>query len=441
MKEPKEVKKYPTRPIQSWAKMKELRTDHFWHTWKAHDKGDLVVMGQPTLDAILAGFGNVATPAYDPNFNRVLRDVEQVQHLQEIMDAQGYGNELCHAMRMQLGGMFEGTSIRSPSGKVVKPDFIFQWHLCSALAKCAQIAGEHMGIPFFLVDSPPHNTPGWKESFVAQLQEFIEWAEKLTGRKYDDEKLIEAMKNEWESMVTFARMNELCQAIPTPLDSRHIQSLRMPTVTLRYKKEGVEYCHMLYDEVKERVKDGISARGFEGMRLRGNITSSNIIGNFFNQRLNRFHESYGAIAVPGPITAFAAWSTYEDGSWYVPQTPMERGIDIRTREDALNAEADLWLGTRADRPHLIILGLHPKFAIQEVKQWHIDAVILGVMHSIEATCAAGPVETKLALQEAGIPVMVYENSMCDPRFFDESRAREQAATFFESLGMKKIFDV
>ncbi len=436
----KEVKKYPTRPIESWAKMKELRTDHFWHTWKAHDKGELVVMGQPTLDAVLAGFGNVSTPAYDPNFNRVLRDVEKTQHLQEIMDAQGYGAELCHAMRLQLGGMFEGTNIRSPQGKVVKPDFIFQWHLCAPLAKCAQIAGEHMGIPFFLIDSPLSNAPGWKESFIDQMLEFIEWAEKLSGRRYDDEKLIEATKYEWESMVTFARMNELCQAIPTPLDSRHLQSLRMPTVTLRYKKEGVEYCHMLYDEVKERVKDGISARGFEGMRLQGNITSNNIMGNFFNQRVNRFPEMYGAIAVPGPVTAFAAWSLRDDGTWYAPQTPMEKGIEIRTREDALAAEADLWLGTRMDRPQMISLSAHPKAVVQEVKQWHIDAVIMSIMRSMEAACMAAPMESRLALQKEGIPVLVLENSMCDPRFFDEPRVREQSSTFFESLGMKKIFD-
>ncbi len=432
----KEVKKYPTRAIQSWAKMKELRTDHFWHTWKAHDKGELVVMGQPTLDAVLAGFGNVATPAYDPNFNRVLRSVDKVLEQQEIVDAQGYGSELCHAMRMQLGAMFEGTNIRSPEGKVVKPDFIFQWHNCSPLAKCAQIAGEHMGVPFFLIDSPPSQAPGWKKSFVGQLQEFIEWAEKLTGRKYDDEKLIEATKNEWESMVTFGRMNELQQAIPAPLDGRHMQSLRMPTVTIRYKKECVEYCHALYDEVKERVKDGISARGYEGMRLHGSI------GTFFNQRLNRFPESYGAITV-GVVGAFVAWAVKDDGTWYVPRTPAERGIDIRTREQALEAEADLWMGgARAGGPDMRVnhIDMVPRIVLKEVEQWKIDAVILALNYSMEAACAGGPVEVKLALQEAGIPVMMYESSMCDPRFYDEARAREQATTFFESLGMKKIFD-
>ncbi len=432
----KEVKKYPTRPIESWAKMKELRTDHFWHTWKAHDKGELVVMGQPTLDAVLAGFGAVATPAYDPNFNRVLRDVERVQHLQEIMDAQGYGNELCHAMRLQLGGMFEGTNIRSPMNKVIKPDFVFQWFMCAPLAKCAQIAGEHMGVPYFLIDSPPFNAPGWKESFVGQLQEFIEWAEKITGREYDDEKLIEATKNEWKSMVAFGRMNEYTQTIPTPIDGRHIQSLRMPTVTIRYKKECVDYCEMLQEEVKQRAKDGISARGFEGMRMRGGI------GTMFNQRMNRYAEMYGGITVPGPQGAFAAWTTREDGSWFVPKTPMEKGIEIRTREDALNAEADLWQGGGREGGGAlrIIENLVPKIVVQEAKQWHIDAVIIGEQRSTEAACGGAPIETKRALEEAGIPVMTYDTSMCDPRYYDESRAVEQVTTFFESLGMKKIFD-
>jgi benzoyl-CoA reductase subunit B len=429
----KEIKKYPTRPLEAWAKMKELRSDHFWHTWQAHDKGELVVMGQPTLDAILAGFGNVATPAYDPNFNRMLRDVDRVLALQETMDVKGYGDGLCHAMRMQLGAMFEGTNIKSPEGKVVKPDFIFQWHLCHPLAKVAQIAGEYMDVPFFLVDSPPKGAPGWKEWFVDEMQEFIEWAEKLTGRKYDDEKLVEATKNEWESMVTFARMNEFTQVIPTPIDGRHMQSLRMPTVTLRFTKEGVDYCHMLYDEVKQRVADGISAHGYEGMRLAGSI------GTMFNQRLGRFPEQYGATNVPGPMLAFSAWTTQPDGTWYVPQTPMERGIEIRTREDALSAEAELWLGGgRMDNARAIIDNIVPAATLREVEQWHIDAVIMGLNPSQEAACGTGVLENKLALEKAGVPVMLYDTSPADPRYFDEAHVVEQATAFFESLGMTKM---
>jgi len=429
----KEIKKYPTRPLEAWTKMKELRSDHFWHTWRAHDEGELVVMGQPTLDAVLAGFGNVATPAYDPNFNRVLRDVSRVLDFQETMDVKGYGDGLCHAMRMQLGAMFKDTNIKSPEGKIVKPDFIFQWHLCHPLAKCAQIAGEYMGVPYFLVDSPPRNAPGWKEWFVDEMQEFIEWAEKLTGREYNDEKLIEATKNEWESMVTFARMNEFTQVIPTPLDARHMQSLRMPTVTLRFTKEGVDYCRLLYDEVKQRVADGVSARGYEGMRLAGSI------GTMFNQRLSRFPEQYGATSVPGPTLAFSAWTNKEDGTWYVPQTPMERGVEIRTREDALAAEAELWLGGgRMDNARAIIDNVVPAAVLREAEQWHIDAVVMPFNPSTEAACGHGIIENKLALEKAGIPVMLYDMSPADPRYFDEARVIEQATAFFESLGMTKM---
>jgi benzoyl-CoA reductase subunit B len=430
----KEVKKYPTRPLESWAKMKELRSDHFWHTWQAHDKGELVVMGQPTLDAILSGFGNVATPAYDPNFNRVLLDPNRITHYQETMDVKGYGDGLCVAMRMQLGAMFEDKNITSPEGKVVKPDFIFQWHLCHPLAKVAQIAGEYMGVPYFLVDSPPRNAPGWKEWFVAQMQNFIEWAEKITGRKYDDEKLVEATKNEWEMMVTFARMNEFTQAIPTPLDGRHMQSLRMPTVTYRFKKEGVAYAHMLYDEVKQRVADGISARGYEGMRLFGGAVGGRGEGG------RGFNEKYGVVSVPGPALAFSAWTTKDDGTWYVPTTPKERGIEIRTREDALGAEAELWLGGgRVDNAHMIIENIMPKAAVKEVEQWHIDAVIMGVEPSTEAACGAGALERYLALKEAGVPILFLEGAGGFmgrvPTVAENNRRREQVTVFFESLGM------
>ncbi len=432
----KEIKKYPTRAIKSWARMKELRTDHFWHTWKAHDRGNLVVMGQPTLDAVLAGFGNVATPGYDPNFNRVLRNVDKILEYQEVVDAQGYGHELCSAMRVQLGGMFLGTNVRSPEGKVVKPDFIFQWHNCAPLAKCAQIAGEHMGVPYFLVDAPPTNIPGWKEWFILQMQEFIEWAEKLTGREYDDEALIESVKNEWECRVTFAKIGQLTSVIPAPIDSRHMQSLRMPSISYGYKKEGVEYAHMLLDEVELRVKDGISARGFEGMRMLGRIST------MFNVRLSRFPERYGVISIPGPRGAFDVWKIMEDGTWTIPQTPMAQGINIRTREDALGWGAELWLGEGSRQ---LLTQLQPQAAISEIKQWQADGVLLWRDHSTEAACGspsgAGVLEIKLAMDKAGIPAFFYESSRADPRYFDEAKVLEQATFFFENtLGLPKIFD-
>jgi benzoyl-CoA reductase/2-hydroxyglutaryl-CoA dehydratase subunit BcrC/BadD/HgdB len=85
-----------------------------------------------------------------------------------------------------------------------------------------------------------------------------------------------------------------------------------------------------------------------------------------------------------------------------------------------------------------LLNIVPQVVVQLVKQWHIDAVIMGHNRSTEAACGGGPLETKRALQEAGIPVMMYETSMCDPRYYDEAKAVEQVTTFFESLEMKII---
>jgi len=58
--------------------------------------------------------------------------------------------------------------------------------------------------------------------------------------------------------------------------------------------------------------------------------------------------------------------------------------------------------------------------------------------STEAACGHGIIENKLALEKAGIPVMLYDMSPADPRYFDEARVIEQATAFFESLGMTKM---
>ena len=49
---------YKTKPIECWAKMKELRRSRFRNTWEAQDRGDIVVMGMPMISqAIPCGIG------------------------------------------------------------------------------------------------------------------------------------------------------------------------------------------------------------------------------------------------------------------------------------------------------------------------------------------------------------------------------------------------
>ena len=52
--------------------------------------------------------------------------------------------------------------------------------------------------------------------------------------------------------------------------------------------------------------------------------------------------------------------------------------------------------------------------------------------------AVGQMEIRLALAEAGIPVMTYEGNVGDPREFDEGRTLARIDAFMESVGLKLL---
>jgi len=85
------------------------------------------------------------------------------------MDVKDMVMDYGHAMRMQLGAMFKDTNIKSPEGKIVKPDFIFSGIYVTRWRNGSDCR-EYMGVPYFLVDSPPRNAPGWKECLLMKCR-------------------------------------------------------------------------------------------------------------------------------------------------------------------------------------------------------------------------------------------------------------------------------
>jgi benzoyl-CoA reductase subunit B len=75
--------------------------------------------------------------------------------------------------------------------------------------------------------------------------------------------------------------------------------------------------------------------------------------------------------------------------------------------------------------------------IRIVKEWSVDGVMLHYNRGCEGL-SLGIAETRLALLEAGIPVMTFEGNMGDEREFDESRTMARIDAFMESLGLERL---
>src|SRR4030042_4681258 len=140
--------RYETKPIECWARMKELRRMRFRHTWEAHEKGESVITG--TLEwfmSLCAGLGDFANPSYGPFTTGLMREPHQAIRCLDKVDAMGYRHDLCAPMRVNLGQLFTGMVDKSPNGKPFKPDLVFQPNMCFNMPKTGQIYATYFKIP------------------------------------------------------------------------------------------------------------------------------------------------------------------------------------------------------------------------------------------------------------------------------------------------------
>jgi benzoyl-CoA reductase subunit B len=430
---------YETKPIDCWAKMKELRRARFRNNWEARSRGDLVIMGEHMGNkALWTGFGtgHYANMSFSPYWTGVIRNPDETVRLLSYVDSKGYGQQVCGALKIHLAHILMGVATKSPSGETIIPDFIYQDNFCPQVARLGHIVSKHLGVPYLYTESFRGSDPEKSREYqLEQVKENIERAEKITGMKYDDEKLIEAIKNELQTAKLVSQICELNKSIPAPLDGRQLASLGLPAVTMSHQKESVEFYKMLLDEVKYRVQNQISARGFERKRLMMDTFP------WVAPHLFRYPEKYGAVVVAGDHPFLnARFEADENGDWVAITGIDELCSSIRTREDALRATVG---GGRVGKSK----GGHgsQNWRIEQVvgepiemaKQWHCDGMILAGERDCFQQMSFG-LETKLLATSQGMPAMFFYSVLADIRQFDAVGLQKRFDIFLGSLGLTKI---
>ena len=426
--------KYPTEALKSWGKAKELRDKYYRNYATAHEKGGLRWTGGAwAFDSIPAGLGDDVYPITgEPYAAGIAFNKKFSLRCLEAAESKGWARDLCAYMRNYWGSMY--LNEYNFGGEYPKPDFAFQDHICCSHAKWYQHVAEYKNIPYFCIDvsvGPYRDLDEDKLMFVVnQMHESIEFLERVTGREYDDEKLIQAVKNETRSTSTWAEICTLNKAIPAPLEEKSMYSLYVLLTLNKHDKEIADYYEELRDEVKDRVARGIAAVANERCRL---MSDTQPPWGFL--KIFRYLEKFGALSV-GSLYSFALegiWEDKPDGSWGARTTPMALGVPMDTREQALRVLAD-WNLSKPEWQHFYDADLKSQMMLRIVKEWKLDGVMLHMNRGCEGlSCGIG--ENRLAIAAAGVPVMSFEGNMGDEREFDESKTRDRIDAFMETLGL------
>jgi len=433
------VAKYKTEPLKCWAKAKELRDKYYQDYATAHERGGIRWTGGAwSFDAIPYGLGDDVYPITgEPYAASIAFNKEFSLKCMEATEAKGWARDLCSYMRNYWGSMY--LNKYNFGGPYPKPTFAFQDHICCSHAKWYQVVAEHEDIPYFNIDvsvGPYHlikDNPQKIKYIVDQMHESIEFLEKVTGREYNDDKLIEAVKTDMRSTSTWAKICELNKNVPAPLEEKSMYSFYVFGTLSKAKKEFADFYDELYDEVKDRVDRGIAAVANERCRL---MSDTQPPWGFL--KVFRYLEKYGAISV-GSLYTFGLvgnWEVKKDGTWGARETYMEKGIEINTRDEALTALAD-WTLSRPEWQHFYDPGLKTEMMLRIAKEWKLTGVMLHLNRGCEGL-STGIMENRLGLVESGIPVMTFEGNMGDEREFDLGRTMTRIDSFMETLDLEPI---
>jgi len=434
-----EVKIYETRPLKCWGKTKELREEYYRDYARAGEKGGHRWAGSGiAFDALVNSLGdNFYQLTGEPYGASVSLSPELSLKCLEAVESKGFARDLCAYMRNYWGSLL--INHYAFGGEFPKPEFNFTSHFCCMHSKWYQWAAEEEGVPFFGIDYAMGEVNDIKtrrhrvDYVVNQCYEALEWLEKVTGEKSDDERLIRAVRNECEATSLWAHICTLNKAVPAPIDEKTLFSFYLFLVLMKSKPQVANLFRELKAELEDRIQNKIAALANERCRL---IHHSQPPWPFLE--VFRYMESYGAVSIGSYYTYClgAAWELDDQDHLVPAKTPWERGQDIKTREDAIKALAEWNVMYRPIAHATYTAEPLIKGVLSIVRDWKADGAIMHYNRGCEGT-SLHVAEVRQALLKAGVPVTSYEGNHADAREFDIGSTMNRIDAFMESLELKK----
>jgi benzoyl-CoA reductase subunit B len=427
---------FKQEPLKCWPKAKELREKYYADYASAHERKALRWTGGAwSFDAIPYGLGDDVYPLTGEPYAASIAFMKDFSlQCLEATEAKGWARDLCSYMRNYWGSMY--LNKYAFGGPFPKADFAFQDHICCSHGKWDQHVSEYEKIPYFCIDvsvGPYEGMNSAKLKYVVdQMHESIEFLEKATGRKYNDEKLIAAVNNECRLTSTWAEICCLNKQKPAPLDEKSMYTLYVFGTLSKAKKEFADFYEEVLAEVKDRLARGIAAVPNERCRL---MSDTQPPWGFLS--VFRYLEEYGAVSI-GSLYTFSLigiWEDKPDGTWGPRTTPAQKGIKIKTRDQALRILAD-WNLSKPEWQHFYDPTIKTRMMKRIYDEWQLDGVMLHLNRGCEGL-SCGIMENHHGLSQMNVPVMTFEGNMGDSREFDLARTMDRIDAFMERLGLKK----
>ncbi|MCC8082525.1 MAG: 2-hydroxyacyl-CoA dehydratase [Lachnospiraceae bacterium] len=434
---------WKTRPLDSWAKAKELRAK-----WQKSISSENNVVGQGNCGFFgdwSNCFPNLTIVEDNPDGAMICsRSSAFARKSRLACEVRGWGREVCGYHNNCWGGQYLGYDIDGkpfPYRQLVVP---FPC-VCDSHAKRGVQVRDFEPVPQWMADQCMYIGPRDEAREEAMLEHRayctlrqINDIERIFDQKFDDEKLIEEMNANQQIQDYATEISILMTNKPAPISVKELYSFyTLGGLTKVDPEETVAFWRMLRDEIAWRVDEKIAAVGNERFRW---IEAHPPAWHYL--KYYRYMEKYGAVCLGSQYTHAIGGNCLEykpDGSiyrrdimQYSPDTP------IQTREDAVR----FMMGPDARTPQHFKQDeyMRPEAIYEFAKIFQADGAVFGLWRS-GIGCTMTRKEQAMRLRKKGLSAMTYEGSQPGDRTdLDEKRFLEQLDSWMESQGLEKLED-
>lgn len=430
------LKEYRSQPLATLEQCKKLVRDFYLNISRAKEDGAFLCMGSTmTPTPILAGIPNLRFLLHEAYSGVAASNRSFSQECCETVEARGFGRDICSYVRMFWGSIFLDKWYFG--GRFPRPDFFVTGNTCEAgHAKCHREAAEYFGVPFWAFEMPigrfPEREQHEIEYLASELNDCIEWLEKITGKQFDEERFIEACYHYFDTLSLWGQIALLNRAIPAPVEFRSLSAAIPVNVLLPHTQAAVDAYRNLRDEIADRVANHIAAVPTEKYRL----MMDNVPPWSAWEAIKYPQHRYGAVWV-GVWLYLNNRSMVDfrpDGTVIARKTPQQQGLAIKNRDDALRALASWEARNLMYIPWKVQISKEDS-QIAIARHWQVDGVVMHYNRGCIMSCLNIPC-CKTAFEQAGIPAAVFEGNFGDARDVDPQKFVDTIDGLMERLGAR-----
>jgi benzoyl-CoA reductase subunit B len=353
------------------------------------------------MNAIHCGIGHVA--------------VDMIQQ----GEALGLATDICGYVKNDLGLMAGPSAGKGPFGRIPPPDLlVINSGGCFTNIKWFEALGRHFGCPVHMVDVPfvrDGESTEYDRSYVrGQIEELILVSEKLSGRKFDPERLREILSLSKRAMDYWTDLLEYGKQIPSPFDGFfEAVSYMAPMTILRGTQDCVDYYKAAVEEVEGRAGRKESPVGHERFRLLFDGAPPWPRFREFRDMFSR----WGGVGVAG---------TYPSIVWACEDRACEFEDPLDFLTYLASASFINW-NLRKRREYIETMAT----------EYQVDGI---VVHSVKSCrpFSVGQLDLRnYFARDLGVPTLFLDSDVIDPRYFSSAQIMNRVDTFFETLEQRK----